>query len=134
MNERTIDMNDFNIPSINTSSLIRNFESIKIDTPAQHMWADEQFSILRKYIQEFEESLDSEHEVGIFMTNFGQSILMQVTQITYENPVLMVFKGFVNGKEATLLQHINQLNFLLTSVDKAPEKPKIKIGFDYPNE
>ena len=51
-----------------------------------------------------------------------------------ENPVLMVFKGFVNGKEATLLQHINQLNFLLTSVDKAPEKPKIKIGFDYPNE
>lgn len=127
-------MNDFDFPSFDTSSWMRKFESIKIDTPAQHMWADEQFDILRKYIQEFEESLDSEHEVGILMTNFGQSILMQVTQITYEYPVLMVFKGFVNGREATLLQHINQLNFLLTSVDKAPDKPKAKIGFLTTNE
>ena len=70
-----------------------------------------------------------QHEVGIMLTNFGQSILMQVTKVTYEYPVLMVFKGYVNGKEATLLQHINQLNFMLTSIDKEPDKPKRKIGF-----
>lgn len=122
-------MNDFPLPTIDTSAIMRGIETIKIDTPVQHMWADEQFEILKKYIQEFEESLDSEHEVGIMMTNFGQSILMQVTRITYENPVLMIFKGYVNGKESTLLQHINQLNFMLTSIDKEPEKPKIKIGF-----
>lgn len=105
-------------------------QSITVDTPAQHMWADEQFDILKRYIQEFESTLDIDHEVGIMMTNFGQSVLMQVTQITYENPVLMVFKGFVNGREATLIQHINQLNFMLTSVKKEPNRPKRQIGFD----
>lgn len=122
-------MNDFQFPTIDTSAIARNIEAIKVDTPAQHMWADEQFEILKKYIQDFEASLDTEHEVGIMLTNFGQSILMQVTKITYEYPVLMVFKGYVNGKEATLLQHINQLNFMLTSIDKEPDKPKRKIGF-----
>ena len=102
---------------------------INIDSPVQHMWADEQFEILKKYIQEFEQSLDTEHEVGIMMTNFGQSVLMNVTQITYEDPVLMVFKGFVNEREATLIQHINQLNFMLTSIEKDPDRPKRKIGF-----
>lgn len=102
---------------------------INFDSPVQHMWADEQFEILKKYIQEFEQSLDTEHEVGIMMTNFGQSVLMNVSQITYEDPVLMVFKGYVNGREATLIQHINQLNFMLTSIEKEPDRPKRQIGF-----
>lgn len=102
---------------------------INFDTPLQHMWADEQFEILKRYIQEFEQSLDAEHEVGIMMTNFGQLVLMYVQQITYEDPVLMVFKGNVNGREATLIQHINQLNFMLTSVEKEPDRPKRQIGF-----
>ena len=93
------------------------------------MWADEQFEILKRYIKAFEQSLDAEHEVGIMMTNFGQSIIMQVTMVTYEDPVLMVFKGFVNGREATLIQHINQLNFMLTTIDKEPDRPKRQIGF-----
>ncbi len=97
--------------------------------PSQHMWADTQFEILKEQIQEYEESLDSEHEVGIMMTNFGQSVLMQVTYISYKDPVLIIFKGFVNGQESVLIQHINQLNFLLTKVSKEPDKPKRKIGF-----
>lgn len=105
-----------------------------IDTPAQHMWSDEQFEILKKYIQDFERSLDSEHEVGVMMTNFGQSILMQVSQVMYEFPVLMVFKGYVNGREATLIQHINQLNFMLTSIEKEPDRPKRTIGFISTND
>lgn len=100
-----------------------------IDTPVKHMWSDHQFEILKKYIQGFEATLNADHEVGMMMTNFGQSILMHVTQITYEYPVLMIFKGYVNGREATLIQHINQLNFMLTSVEKKPERPKTKIGF-----
>ena len=101
----------------------------KIDTPLQHMWADEQFSILRSQIKEFERSLDAEHEVGILLTNFGQSVLMNVTEITYAGPVLLVFKGFVDGREATLIQHINQLSFLLTTIEKEPDRPKRQIGF-----
>ena len=80
-----------------------------IDTPMNHMWADEQFEILKRYILEFERSLDAEHEVGIMMTNFGQSVLMYVQQVTYEDPVLMIFKGYVNGREATLYKEIDSL-------------------------
>ncbi len=123
-------MDNFNFPNFSLPQIkIPEPAVINIDTPAQHMWADEQFEILKRYIQEFERSLDAEHEVGIMMTNFGQSVLMQVTQVSYENPVLMVFKGFVNGREATLIQHINQLNFMLTSVEKEPDRPKRQIGF-----
>lgn len=88
-----------------------------------------QFEILRDYIQEFENSLDSEHEVGILLTSFGTSVLLNVTYISYESPVLMIFKGFYQGKEATLIQHVSQLNFLLTSVKKDADRPKHKIGF-----
>jgi len=122
-------MSGFDFPVIDTAAIARNIEAIKIDTPAQHMWADGQFEILKRYIQDFERTLDAEHEVGIMMTNFGQSVLMYVQQITYEDPVLMVFKGYVNGREATRIQHINQLNFMLTSVEKEPDRPKRQIGF-----
>lgn len=99
-------------------------------TPANQMWADTQFEIIKKYIQSFEESLDDEHEVGFLLTNFGQSVLMQVTEVSFEEPVLMVFNGYVDGKPATLIQHINQLNFLLTKIEKEdPKAPKRKIGF-----
>ena len=102
---------------------------INIDFPTQYMWSDTQFEIIREYIQAFEASLDDEHEVGLMLTNFGQSMLMQVTNISYEKSVLMVFKGYVNGNEATLIQHVHQLNFLLTKVQKEPDRPKRTIGF-----
>lgn len=67
--------------------------------------------------------------------NFGWSVLMRVTEIGYEKSVMLVFKEYVNGKPSTLIQHIiSQLNFLLTSVDKEPEKPKRKIGFRIPDD
>lgn len=100
-----------------------------VDTPIQHMWADDQFKHLKRYIQKFEAELDSDHEVAIMLTNFGQSIIMQVEYITYETPVLMIFKGNVNGRPATLIQHVNQLNFMLTSVEKEVGKEKHPIGF-----
>lgn len=115
----------FNLPKMPDIEL----PDLDIDFPTQYMWSDTQFEIIKQYIQEFESSLDTEHEVGLMLTSFGQSVLMQVTSITYEKSVLMIFKGLVNGKEATLIQHIHQLNFLLTSVEKAPEKQKTKIGF-----
>lgn len=100
------------------------------DMPHWYMWSDTQFEIIKDYIEAFEASLDQEHEVGLMLTNFGQSVLMQVTEIGYEKSVLMVFKGVVNGNPATLIQHINQLNFLLTAVPRPePDKPKHKIGF-----
>lgn len=99
--------------------------------PIAYSYSDTQYEIIKKYIEKFQSELDSEHEVGLLLTNFGQSVLMHVTHIGYEESVLMVFKGYVNEKEATLIQHISQINFLLTSVPKTePEKPPRRIGFD----
>lgn len=102
--------------------------------PIAFAYSDTQFEIIKRRIKEFESSLDEEHEVGIWLTSFGQSVLMQVTEISYEKSVIMVFKGYVNGKMSSLIQHINQLNFLLTSVEKEPEKQKRPIGFRAPEE
>ena len=125
-------MNDFmsgyNTPQIKMPTI----DPPVIDTPIQHIFVDEQFEIIKKYIQEYESQLDTEHEVGIKLTNFGQSIVMQVTEISYEEPVLMVFKGYVNGKMSVLIQHMSQLSFLLTSLDKVTEEPKRPIGFRIP--
>lgn len=100
--------------------------------PIAYSYSDTQFEVLKRYIVNFENSLDSEHEVGIMLTNFGQSITMQVTEIGYEKSVLMVFKGYVNGKFSTLIQHVSQLNFLLMSIEKEPDRPKRLIGFTAP--
>ena len=111
--------------------IIPNIEAL--DLPTYHMWSVTQFNIIKQKIQEFEETLDEEHEVALMLTNFGQSILMQVTEISCEKSVVLIFKGYVNGQFSTLIQHINQLSFLLTSTKIEPEQPRRKIGFKYPD-
>lgn len=124
-------MDYLNLPEYDIDAIKNNIRSaiVETDTPIQHIWSDEQLPILKRYIQSFEDELDQEHEVGIMMTNFGQTILMQVVEISSEPPVLMVFKGYVDGRMATLIQHVNQLSFMLTSIDKEPNRPKRRIGF-----
>lgn len=125
-------MNKFNEFQINVPEI--SLPEIP-EMPSWYMWSDTQFELIKKYIEEFEASLDTEHEVGVMLTNFGQSVVMQVTEIGYEESVMLVFKGYVNGKLSTLIQHINQLSFLLTSIDREePEKPKRKIGFRIPDD
>lgn len=121
----------FDLPNFKLSDIsLPDFEPL----PLAYSYSDTQFEILSKYIKDFEKTLDSEHEVGLILTNFGQSIIMQVTEISYEKSVLMIFKGYVDGKMSTLIQHVNQLNFLLTSMDKPVDKPKTPIGFVVPKE
>lgn len=98
-------------------------------SPISRSYSDTQFKLLKKYIEEYQATLDDEHEVGLLLANFGQQITMQVCEIGYEKSVLLIFKGYVNGKYSTLIQHVSQLNFLITSIEKSPERPKRKIGF-----
>lgn len=114
------------------SNLVANLD---IPTsPIAFSFSDTQFEIIKKYILEFQASLDAEHDIGIMLTSFGQTMLMQVTSVGYERSVLMVFRGFVDGRKSTLIQHVSQLNFMLTSVPKDPDKPKRKIGFSVDRE
>ena len=101
-------------------------------SPITYSYSDTQFEIIRRYVQDFQAGLDPEHDVGFLLTHFGQTVLMEVTEIGYEYSALMVFKGYVNGQFATLIQHISQLSFLLTAVPKEPDVPKRTIGFTVP--
>lgn len=111
---------------------LHDLQSLNIGpAPIAYSYADTQFEIIKKYVQNFQSTLDSDHEVGLLLTNFGQSMLMNVTEIGFEESVLMIFRGYVNGQMSTLIQHISQISFLLTSVPKKdPNAPPRRIGFN----
>jgi len=93
--------------------------------------ADYQYELIMESIADFEKDLDENHEVALYLASFGQSILMNVVSIGYANPSLIYFHGYVEDRFSTLIQHVSQLSFLLTSVEKPePEKPPRRIGFD----
>ncbi|MBR4026792.1 MAG: hypothetical protein IKJ01_04455 [Lachnospiraceae bacterium] len=86
-------------------------------------------------IIEFEEALDDEHELALKLASFGSTTTMLVTDIGYQNPDMLYFYGYVNGKEAQLIQHTSQLNFLLTSVERQDKtKPARRLGFNVSND
>lgn len=61
------------------SSLMPKITAPIIDipkSPIAYSYSDTQFELLKELIEEYESSLDSEHEVGVLLTNFGQSVLL----------------------------------------------------------
>lgn len=65
------------------------------------------------------------------VVQFNQSITILVKEIGYIGYNLVCFHGEdTSGKPLELVQHVQQLNFLLMVVSKPePEAPKRKIGF-----
>lgn len=95
--------------------------------------ADWKYEKIMEEVGEFEKDLDDEHEIALKLASFGSSVTMCVTSIGYQNPDMLYFFGYVNGKEAQLIQHASQLNFLITSVERADKtKPARRIGFSSP--
>lgn len=82
-------------------------------------------------VNQFNESLDQEHEAGIMLASFGQTVTINVTEIGYKEARLIRFKGITdNGSAVELIQHTTQLNFLLVALKREqPEEPKKQIGF-----
>lgn len=104
---------------------------VNIDVPA--IFSEDQYKIIIKNIKTFEQNLNPDEDVCLSFANFGNSILMHVHEINFEPSVLMIFKGSINGTESVLIQHINQINFLITSAKRNnPDKPRPPIGFSIP--
>lgn len=93
--------------------------------------AEGYYERLVEMINDFDEKLDDEHEVGMKLVNFGQTVQFHVINIGYYNPGLIVFIGKTeDGNDIELIQHISQISFLLMAVKRLnPEEPKKKIGF-----
>lgn len=106
------------------------FDLNPIEPVRNYHLADWKYEKIVDEIRDFENQLDINHEVAVKLASFGSSITMVVTSIGYQNPDMLYFYGFVNGKNAQLIQHINQLNFLLISVEREDKsKPAHRIGF-----
>lgn len=82
-------------------------------------------------INQFDDGLNDELEVGLKLVSFGQTITFHVSGIGFYNPSLVVFAGLTDdGNRVELVQHVSQISFVLIALPKLnPEKPKNKIGF-----
>ncbi len=106
-----------------------------LETIRDYKLADWKYEKIMKEIFDFEQQLDDQHEIALNLASFGSNILLNVVHIEYQNPDILYFFGYVNGTYSQLIQHVSQLNFLLTSVPKDdPTKPPRRIGFQVNNE
>lgn len=87
------------------------------------------FQHLIRRVKEFEDALAENEEIGLQLANFGLAAQLHIRNIGYVNPNLIEFRGIdANGHEATLVQHISQLNFMLIAVKPFEQEP-YRIGF-----
>lgn len=116
------------IPNINMKPYLK---AIKEASDSQKGFAGVLYKQISKEVRSFENTLDSEYEVGMQLVSFGQSIHFHVENIDYKDPDLFIFYGFLdNGSPVKLIQHVSQLSFLLVKVKRLnPQEPKRPIGF-----
>lgn len=100
-------------------------ESVEAKSPAQ--WAYERLVL---YIQNFEEQLDTDHEVAMGLVGADAGVL-QIEGIGYFAPDVLTFYGLnEDGARTQLIQHVSQLNVMLIAQPKLREEdaPR-RIGF-----
>lgn len=92
--------------------------------------AGEAVKRMEAVINAFMAKLAANEEVEVALASFGSQHVIVVSTIQAINPNLIVFYGWEQGRPATLIQHLSQLNFLLVPVESEAETPRRKIGFD----
>ena len=95
------------------------------NNPAE--WA---FVRLSKLIQEFEDNLDKDEEIGASVVGLPGTGTMQIVDVGFWGPDLIIFFGRNgDGKPVRLIQHYTQANVLLSAVKKPEEREARRIGF-----
>jgi hypothetical protein len=109
----------------------RHEATLTVAELAKANMASQFYEKLQFWIEDFDKSLDSEHEVGVRLVSFGQTVIFRVEELGYHDPSLIVFHGRSDdGNPVTLVQHVSQISFLLTSLKRAnPTEPKVPFGF-----
>lgn len=83
------------------------------------------------HVQSFENNLNDDEDVMVLAASFGGMITFYVQNIEFNRPNIIVFHGITDdGRPTRLIQHYNQLNFLLQAVPRSkPEENRNPIGF-----
>ncbi len=94
-------------------------------SPAE--WAYERLIL---YIQNFEKTLDNEHEVAMGFTG-GDAGVLRIEGMGYFEPDIITFYGSdPAGGKTQLVQHVSQLNVMLRALPKQVEEAApSRIGF-----
>lgn len=98
--------------------------------PSQKSPAEWAYERLVMYIQKFEETLDSDHEVGMGYAG-SDAGLLRIQGMGFFGPDVITFYGAdPDGSKTQLIQHVSQLNVLLVAAPKedAQAEPR-RIGF-----
>lgn len=90
-------------------------------------WAYERLIL---YIQNFEKTLDAEHEVAMGFVG-GDAGVLRIEGMGYFDPDILTFYGSDSeGGRMQLIQHVSELNVILRAMGKPkPEEPAKRIGF-----
>ena len=86
----------------------------------------------------FEEGLAPDEEIAAYLSSFGTRFLIQIEEVGYHNPYLVIFYGrnAETGHRVQLVQHCSQLSVLFTALKVNPDegrKPR-RIGFQVMQE
>lgn len=98
-----------------------------VETKSPAQWAYERLIL---YIQNFEKTLDGDHEVAMGFTG-GDAGVLWIEGMGYFDPDIITFYGSDGaGGRTQLVQHVSQLNVMLRALPKSVEdKPANRIGF-----
>jgi hypothetical protein len=127
----------FEIPRIPESLTrpisIPNIRSPLVTTLEENL-ASAFYKRLATWISQYDAALDPEHEVGVRLVSFGQSVVFKLVDMSYWNPSLIRFDGVKDdGSPISLVQHVSQISILLTTLPrKDPSKEKKPFGFAAP--
>lgn len=92
--------------------------------------AADMFNHLKRRISHFQSTLPEDKEIGVQLANFGIAAEIHIRSIGFKDPNIIEFKGILSdGREVLLMQHISQLNFLLTAISPPKEEEPYRIGF-----
>ncbi|MDG1212074.1 MAG: DUF6173 family protein [Paracoccaceae bacterium] len=106
-------------------------EAITKKSPEQKSPAEWAYERIILYIQNFEEQLDSDHEVGMGFAG-GDVGSMRIQGVGFFAPDLITFYGADEaGAKTQMVQHVSQLNVMLKSARKLQEDAEPnRIGFN----
>jgi hypothetical protein len=121
----------------NTNENMNKFFSVQpqrpplFTMPVDQNLASEFHTRLINWIHDFDSELDHEHEVGVRLVSFGQTVKFHLKDIGHWNPSLISFSGNMeNGDPVELIQHVSQISILLIKMKREdPTVPKRPIGF-----
>jgi hypothetical protein len=88
------------------------------------------FQCLRDRLEEFQDSLEPDKEVGVVVTQLGERLSFHLHELSYESPSLVVLKGENSGgNPIELAQHPMQVRVLFKAVEPLDQDNPTRIGF-----